>query len=806
MGLESVRYDAFISYRHCELDSFVSENLHKKLESFKLPKSVVKKYGLKKTRIERVFRDEAELPLSEDLSDPIMAALNNSEFLIVICTPRLSLSKWCLKEIETFLQNHERKNVLLVLAEGEPNESFPEIVTYEDIKTKDVDGNEVFVRREREPLAADCRGENNKQRLKAMDNAVLKLCAAIFGLNYDDLKQRHREQQIKRRMILMEIIMAVVALFAIVCILFTVRLNRQNKIIQEKYAGSMAGVSEELFGIGRRRDAVYAARSVLPDHASKGYNEDAYRALVKALGVYGFYNSFLPESVVGIPAKIVSFQVSKDREKMMILSSDCSLVAMEIKTGKILIEIPNVEIYDYNFSGNDGIIYSTYDEIRYADIESGEETILESGVGRVVVSPVSDITCTLSGQGIRGYKGQNMLYEINYAKAGIQLENGVYSDVYMSEDADYAACVFQEEYYDGEAWVIQFEPERGKMDMGINILLPEEVEVATDGKYVYLDYIKEDEGMEQACTILSQISVAKKKYENAVSVSGEDLNCDLLVNPYGICIYGNNEAMLFDYALEYAGVLTRGNMIQDVFSYEDGFGVIDSFGQVYFLSNFYDTGADLTGRFFPAQKIAHNNLCRYRDGRFYIQFDEDKSSVAVYVPHNGEGVTLLGDVDPEESVEINRYDIQKPDEEYSSSISGEALKTAILSDDGKYYAAQSSDGETTFLDAASGREIRTIYLDGYLCGFHRIDQYDCYIVSDSNHHYFFDSDFRCFTEIDGSAVAGIASNGKDPVIYGGYGDYYAISLYSYEEILKKADELLGNYVPGERIREKYNIR
>ena len=47
MGLENVKYDAFISYRHCELDSFVSENLHKKLENFKLPKSVLKKMGLK---------------------------------------------------------------------------------------------------------------------------------------------------------------------------------------------------------------------------------------------------------------------------------------------------------------------------------------------------------------------------------------------------------------------------------------------------------------------------------------------------------------------------------------------------------------------------------------------------------------------------------------------------------------------------------------------------------------------------------------------------------------------------------------
>ena len=140
MSLDNVKYDAFISYRHCELDSFISENLHKKLESYKLPASVVKKITGGRTKIERVFRDEAELPLSNNLSDPITLALDNSEFLIVICTPRLKESLWCKKEIETFVSTHDRKHVLLVLAEGEPEESFPDILMYEEVSAKDENG------------------------------------------------------------------------------------------------------------------------------------------------------------------------------------------------------------------------------------------------------------------------------------------------------------------------------------------------------------------------------------------------------------------------------------------------------------------------------------------------------------------------------------------------------------------------------------------------------------------------------------------------------------------------------------------
>ncbi len=275
MSLENVRYDAFISYRHCELDSFVSENLHKKLESYRMPSSVIKKITTWKTKIERIFRDEAELPLSGNLSDPISEALDNSRFLIVICTPRLRESRWCLKEIETFIQTHDREHVLLVLAEGEPSESFPEIMLHEDVAAKDANGNDITVTVEREPLAADCRGDNNRDRLKKLDNVVLKLYAAMFGLNYDDLRQRHRERQVRRRIAIASTAFAILTVFAATCLIFTIKISRQNKIIADKYAGAMADASASLLSEGLLKDSIYAVRSVLPDNAASGYNADA---------------------------------------------------------------------------------------------------------------------------------------------------------------------------------------------------------------------------------------------------------------------------------------------------------------------------------------------------------------------------------------------------------------------------------------------------------------------------------------------------------------------------------------------------
>ena len=46
--MKEYKYDAFISYRHCELDKFVAENLHRILENYELPKNLKEYLEIKK--------------------------------------------------------------------------------------------------------------------------------------------------------------------------------------------------------------------------------------------------------------------------------------------------------------------------------------------------------------------------------------------------------------------------------------------------------------------------------------------------------------------------------------------------------------------------------------------------------------------------------------------------------------------------------------------------------------------------------------------------------------------------------------
>ncbi len=310
-------YDAFISYRHSELDSAVAVALHRKLERFRLPKNLRKQYPKERWKINRVFRDQDELPLADNLSDPIETAIRNSDFLIVICSPRLPESKWCAREIELFKSIHGQDHIMAILAEGEPDESFPEAICYRDVERTDENGNKAVVRESVEPLAADVRANTKRKREKLCDDAVLRMVAPMYGLGYDDLKQRHREQKIHRIATISAIAAGVFFLFGMVCMFLTMKINAQKNVIEQqheelqeqytkeqiKYAESMTVVSDTLMNEGRQKDAVYAVYNAMPKDLSDPslpYVVSTQYALSRALGTYEMH-VFFPTDTIPVP-------------------------------------------------------------------------------------------------------------------------------------------------------------------------------------------------------------------------------------------------------------------------------------------------------------------------------------------------------------------------------------------------------------------------------------------------------------------------------------------------------------------------
>lgn len=293
-----MKYDAFISYRHAPLDLEMAKKVHSGLENYHVPAATQKKIGKKK--INRVFRDQEELPIGSDLDDNISGALAESEYLIVICSPRSQGSYWVRKEIDTFIYMHDREHVLAVLIEGEPDESFPpQLLT-------DETGRAV------EPLAADLRGATAKERNHKFKTEILRLAAPILGCNYDDLKLRHRERIIKRNITIAACCAGVVALAGTAFGIYNAGVARKMSLLADEKAQLadektqladeiltqytdkqvnqsryLASESLSLYSEGNVLDAVLVAEAALPsDDNDRPYVPAAEYALGIALHAY----------------------------------------------------------------------------------------------------------------------------------------------------------------------------------------------------------------------------------------------------------------------------------------------------------------------------------------------------------------------------------------------------------------------------------------------------------------------------------------------------------------------------------------
>ncbi|MGN0431220.1 MAG: TIR domain-containing protein [Lachnospiraceae bacterium] len=393
-------YDAFISYRHTELDKFVAENLHKQLEAFKLPGNISKK-KTGRTRIERIFRDKDELPLTSNLEDPILQALQNSEYLIVICSPRLRESLWCKKEIETFIHLHGREKILAVLIEGEPDESFPEELLYVEELVKHEDGTEEIVKKPMEPLAADIRGKDKKAMLKAMRTEMLRLLAPMFSLNYDDLRQRHRERRMKRILTASLIGAAVCLIFGTVSTTMALRIHKQkeqieaqnmeiqaqndeiqaqndeiqaqneeiqnqNRILTENQAIVLAEEAVAQLENGDRIGAINTAVTALTEYEgiTMPYTAEAQYALTESLHVYDTDSYIKPYYQMETEGYIDFVKLSPDGQKMLTGDSAGSITLWDVTEGAKIFTLTDLDLTDklkrYEntcaFIGNDKVI------------------------------------------------------------------------------------------------------------------------------------------------------------------------------------------------------------------------------------------------------------------------------------------------------------------------------------------------------------------------------------------------------------------------------------------------------------------
>ncbi len=189
------RYWAFLSYSHT--DRAWADRLHRGLETYAVPGRLVgrgTRMGPAPRRFQPVFRDRAELTADADLRARVRDALEQSAFLIVICSPAAARSPWVEDEIVRFKILHGEAPVLAIIVAGAPRassvpgredqECFPPALRVRVAPDGALTGERA------DPIAADVRPGGDGRRL-----AMLKLLARMLDVGLDDLVQRDLQRR-----------------------------------------------------------------------------------------------------------------------------------------------------------------------------------------------------------------------------------------------------------------------------------------------------------------------------------------------------------------------------------------------------------------------------------------------------------------------------------------------------------------------------------------------------------------------------------------------------------------------------------
>lgn len=375
-------YSAFISYNHNPRDIKIASTLQSQLENYRIPKEIKMSSGIDK--VGRIFLDKGELGVEGDLNEVIRNALEDTDHLIVICSPESKQSIWVQREIEFFLRNHSVNDILTVITEGEPFDVLPEILFHKDRHDADgeTDGEQETLR---EPLSCDYRLPPRTAR-----NAELpRLVAALIGCKYDDLVQRQRHYRMRRITIAMTAA-AVVLLSAVTYLIWSNNQIKANlEASQREQSMTLSLQSEQALRSGDMISALRYAVDALPsDEKDRPVVPEAVLALSRAMNLYKVQETNLMDAVRRYPSygnrhirlaackKTGSTYVSElySNGKCVIWNADNGTELMPDYTAGLLSEGSHVQ--NLTFTGDGELLLITGDSIRIVD--PGKETEIRS--------------------------------------------------------------------------------------------------------------------------------------------------------------------------------------------------------------------------------------------------------------------------------------------------------------------------------------------------------------------------------------------------------------------------------------------
>lgn len=265
-------YRAFFSYARA--DDRIANWLHRQLDNYRTPKSLVATQGALgpvPAKLHPIFRDRTDLQAGGRLDQSLQQSLEDSDCLVVLCTPTSAKSQWVNHECETFIRLGRAERIFPVIAAGVPDSGDPETECFPPAL------------RESGLLAADLREireANGQITGDGREIGRLKLIAGLLGVPLDALAQRERR---RARFAMMAMSVAAVSFLAlaIAATFFGVVAKRQEYLAESTLQRFFITAAWREFDGGSVRAA--AQRALIGARLLPEQQDDASEVLAAAL-------------------------------------------------------------------------------------------------------------------------------------------------------------------------------------------------------------------------------------------------------------------------------------------------------------------------------------------------------------------------------------------------------------------------------------------------------------------------------------------------------------------------------------------
>lgn len=182
-------FDYYAAIIYSRADERWAKWVQRRLEQYRFPISLRREHTELPTRIFPIFRDKDGCS-----GDAFGEGLEQSEYLIVICSPDSARADWIDREISYFQELGRNRNIIPLIVEGEPHAQEPARECYSPALLNKGDA---------ELLGVSVRELGRKR-------AVLRIIASLMRLRFDQLVMRDKRRVRRRRMIAAGLLAALV--------------------------------------------------------------------------------------------------------------------------------------------------------------------------------------------------------------------------------------------------------------------------------------------------------------------------------------------------------------------------------------------------------------------------------------------------------------------------------------------------------------------------------------------------------------------------------------------------------------------